>query len=115
MTKVKHAVSSRRRRKRTLKAVRGQRGARSKLLRIAKGAERTSLISNYIDRKKKKGEFRSLWITRIAAACRQEGVSYGRFIAGLKKHKIELNRKVLADIAAFDTNAFKAIVKKSAA
>ncbi|MFH1798409.1 MAG: 50S ribosomal protein L20 [Candidatus Omnitrophota bacterium] len=112
MTKVKHAPSSLRRRKKTLKAAKGQRGSRSKLFRIAKEAVRASLISSYIDRKKKKSTFRSLWISRITAACRQEGISYSKFIAGLKKFNIELNRKMLADIAANDTHAFKTLVNK---
>ncbi|MFH1552032.1 MAG: 50S ribosomal protein L20 [Candidatus Omnitrophota bacterium] len=112
MTRVKHATSSLRRRKKTLKAVKGQRGSRSKLFRIAKEAVRKSMISSYIDRKKKKRDFRALWITRITAACREEGISYSKFIAGLKKAKIDLNRKILADLAASDSRAFKTLVKK---
>ncbi|MFC1480022.1 50S ribosomal protein L20 [Candidatus Omnitrophota bacterium] len=112
MTKVKHATSSLKRRKKTLKAAKGQRGARSKLLRTAKEAVRKSMIASYIDRKKKKRNFRALWITRITAACRQEGISYSKFIAGLKKAKIDLNRKILADLAANDSRAFKTLVKK---
>jgi len=112
MSRVKHAVSSLRRRKKTLKAAKGQRGARSKSLRVAKDAVRRSMIASYIGRKKKKGDYRSLWITRIGAACKAEGISYSKFIAALKKAKIELNRKMLADLAANDKNAFKAILKK---
>lgn len=112
MTKVKHAPSSLRRRKKTLKAVKGQRGARSKLLRTAKDAERRGMVSSYIDRKKKKSNFRSLWIVRITAACKEEGVLYSRFIAGLKKSGILLNRKILADLAATDIRGFKALIKK---
>lgn len=111
MSRVKHATSSLKRRKRTLKAAKGQRGARSKLLRTAKEAVRKSMIANYIDRKKKKGNFRTLWIIRITAACREEGISYSKFIAGLKKAKIELNRKILADLAANDDRGFKTLVK----
>jgi large subunit ribosomal protein L20 len=111
MTKVKHAPSSRRRRKRTLKAAKGQRGSRSTLYRIAKEAVRKSMISSYISRKKKKGDYRALWITRITAACKEEGISYSKFIAGLKKANIELNRKILADLAATDNRGFKALVK----
>ena len=73
MTKVKHAPASLKKRKRVLKAVKGQRGSRSKLRKIAKEALRKSLISSYIDRKKKKGDYRALWITRISAACKEEG------------------------------------------
>ena len=113
MTKVKHATSSLKRRKRTLKAVKGQRGARSKLLRTAKEAARKGLIASYFGRKRKKGEFRKLWIARINALCKEEGISYSKFMAGLKKAKIELNRKVLAFLAANDEKAFKALVKKA--
>jgi large subunit ribosomal protein L20 len=112
MTKVKHAPSSLKRRKKVLKAAKGQRGARSKLFRTAKEAVRKSMISNYVDRKKKKGDYRSLWITRITAACREEGISYSKFIGGLKKSKIELNRKILADLAANDDRGFKALIKQ---
>lgn len=112
MTKVKHAASSLKRRKKVLKTAKGQRGARSKQYRTAKEAARKSLISNYIDRRRKKSDFRSLWITRITAACKMEGISYNKFISGLKNSKIELNRKILADLAAEDMKAFKALVKK---
>ncbi len=112
MSKVKHAPSSLKRRKKTLKAVRGQRGARSKLYRIAKEAERKSLIASYIGRKKKKSDFRSLWISRISAACKEEEISYSKFIAGLKRAGVELNRKVLAFLAVYDDKAFKALIKK---
>lgn len=112
MPRVKHATSSLKRRKKVLKAVKGQRGSRSKLHKVAKEALRKSLISSYIDRKKKKRDYRSLWITRITAACREEGISYSKFIAGLKTAKIELNRKMLADIAANDNRGFKTLVKK---
>lgn len=115
MTKVKHAPSTLRRKKKILKAVKGQRGSRSKLYRIAKEASRKSLIASYIGRKKKKADFRSLWITRISAACKAEEISYSKFIAGLKKSKINLNRKSLAYIAANDNRGFKALVKKAKA
>ena len=69
-------------------------------------------MSNYYDRKKKKGNFRALWITRITAACKMEGISYSKFICGLKQAQIALNRKMLADIANTDNKGFKAIVKK---
>ena len=112
MSRVKHATSSLKRRKKTLKAVKGQRGARSKLLRTAKEAERKSLVASYAGRKRKNGDFRSLWISRINAACQEEGISYSRFIEGLKKAGIGLNRKVLAALAVRDAKAFKALVKK---
>jgi large subunit ribosomal protein L20 len=113
MTRVKHAVSSRRRRNKVLKAAKGQRGARSRQFMTAKEAVRKGMISEYINRKKKKGDFRALWITRISAACREEGISYSKFIAGLKKASIDLNRKVIADLAMNDSRAFKALVKKA--
>lgn len=112
MTRVKHAVSSRRRRKKALKAAKGQRGSRSKLLRTAKESVRRAMVASYSGRKRKKGEFRSLWISRINAACKTEGISYSRFIEGLKKANIFLNRKMLADTAVNDNRGFKALVKK---
>lgn len=112
MTKVKFAPSSRRRRKKIMKAARGQFGSRHRLYRIAKEAVRESMLSNYADRKKKKVNFRRLWITRISAACEKEGLSYSKFIGALKKAGIQLNRKMLADLAATDNTAFKAVVKK---
>jgi large subunit ribosomal protein L20 len=69
------------------------------------------MIYSYIGRKKKKGDYRALWITRITAACKEEGISYSRFMAQLKKAKVELNRKILADLAATDIRGFKALVK----
>jgi len=113
MSRVKHAVSSRKHRKKVLKAAKGQRGARSRSYKIAKEAVRKGMAASYVDRKKKKGDFRSLWITRINAGCRAEGISYSRFIMGLKKSGITLNRKMLADIAAQDSRGFKALVKKT--
>lgn len=115
MSRVKHAPSSHKRRKKVMKAVKGQRGSRSRLYRTAKEAARKSLLNSYYDRKKKKRMFRSLWITRISAACRKEGISYSKFMAGLKKKDIELNRKILADLAATDSGGFKALVKKTKA
>ncbi len=112
MTRVKHAASSLKRKKKVLKAVKGQRGARSRLLRTAKEAVRKSMVASYIGRKKKKSDFRALWITRITAACKAEGTSYSKFIAGLKNAKIILNRKILADIAASDNDGFKVLVEK---
>jgi len=113
MTKVKHAASSLKRRKKILKAAKGGRGAGSKLLKTAKELVRKGMIYNYIGRKKKKRDFRSLWIARITAACRAEGTSYNKFIAGLKAIKVELNRKMLADLAANDNLAFRALQKQA--
>ena len=111
MTKVKHATSSLKRRKKTLKAVKGQRGARSRLLRTAKEASRKSLIQSYIGRKKKKSDFRGLWIARLSAACKAFDISYSKLIDGLKKAKIKLNRKMLSEIAVQDEKGFKKIVE----
>ena len=111
MTKVKHATSSLKRRKKVLKIVKGQRGSRSKLLRTAKEASRKSLIASYIGRKKKKSDFRGLWIVRLSAACKAFGISYSKFIDGLNKAKIKLNRKMLSEIAVQDEKGFKKIVE----
>jgi large subunit ribosomal protein L20 len=111
MAKVKHAPSSLKRRKKTLKAVKGQRGARSKLLRTAKEAAIKGMASSYVGRKRKKREFRQLWISRISAACKAEDISYNKFISGLKKAKIELNRKLLAEIALADDRGFKKLIE----
>ncbi len=112
MPRVKHAVSSLKRRKKVLDSVKGQRGSRSKLLRTAKEVARKALIANYIDRKVKKRDFRSLWIVRISAACKALGTSYNKLISSLKKADIILDRKMLAEIAANDANGFKSIVEK---
>jgi large subunit ribosomal protein L20 len=111
MTKVKHAPSSLKRRKRTLKAVKGQRGARSRLLRTAKDAARKGMVASYIGRKLKKRNYRALWISRISAICKEESISYSKFMSGLKKEKIELNRKILAEIALTDNRGFKKLVE----
>lgn len=111
MSRVKHAVSSRKRRKKSLEAVKGQRGSRSKLLRTAKEAGRRALVCSYRDRKRKKADFRSLWIARIGAACKLEDISYNKFISGLKKASVLLNRKMLAEIAVTDNSGFKTLVK----
>ncbi|MBF0494768.1 MAG: 50S ribosomal protein L20 [Candidatus Omnitrophica bacterium] len=110
MSRVKSSVSSRRRRKKVLKAVKGQMGSRSRLAKIAREALRKALIANYIGRKNKKRDFRALWITRINAACDAEGISYSQFIGGLKKKGITLNRKMLAEIVVSDRAGFKSLV-----
>ena len=115
MTKVKHATSSRRHRKKQLKAAEGYFGSKSRLYRIAKEAVRKGLIYNYVGRKRKKREYRSLWITRISAACKAEGTTYNKLISGLKKAKVQLDRKALADIAANDSAGFKFLLKKASA
>ena len=112
MPRATNAPASRRRRKRVLKAAKGFRGFRSKLYRYAKDAVRKAMVYNYRDRKNRKREFRKLWIQRINAATRAHGLSYSRFSEGLKAAGIELDRKVLSDMAIADEAAFGAIVNQ---
>ena len=111
MAKVKHSVATRRRKKRLLKSVKGFWGDRSKQFQQARRALMHALVYAYRDRRVKKREFRSLWIARINAACRQTGISYSRFTNGLKKAKVALDRKVLADLAVKDPKAFKKLIE----
>jgi len=111
MTKVKWTVASRRRRKKVMKKAKGQFGGRSKRYRSAKESVQKGMYYSYRDRKRKKRLFRNLWIARINAACREAGISYSRFMNGLKKAKIMLNRKVLADMAINDKKGFSEILK----
>lgn len=107
-----NAVASRKRRKKILKSARGYFGARSKVYTVAKNAVEKALQYAYRDRRNKKRAFRRLWIARINAAARQEGISYSKFMHALSKNDITLNRKVLADLAMNNPEAFKAIVNK---
>ncbi len=100
------------RRKRILKDVKGFIGSRSTLYRTAKDARRRALQNSYIDRRRKKRDFRGLWIIRISAAARMCGISYSRLISGLKDNQIDLNRKILADMAVKDMDTFKKLVDK---
>jgi len=102
----------RKRSKKIIKEAKGFIGARSKLYRTAKDARRRALQNSYRDRKNKKRDFRSLWIVRIAAAAKICGISYSALMAGLKASRIEINRKMLADIAVSDMNAFQKLVEK---
>lgn len=102
-------VASRARRKKILKHAKGYFGRRSNVWTVAKNAVEKGLSYAYRDRKVKKREFRSLWIVRINAACRENGISYSQFMGKLNNSKLEINRKVLADIAMNDPAAFKAI------
>ena len=111
MSRVKHAVSSKRRHKRMIKQAKGAWGKRSKIFRRAKETVYRGMAFATRDRKARKGTFRRLWVTRIRAACNAEGLSYSRFMAQLKAAKVELNHKMLADLAATDGNAFREIVK----
>ena len=115
MSKVKHAVATKRRRKRVLNAAEGQWGGRHRFYRRAKESVAKGMWYSYRDRKAKKGDFRTLWIARINAACRAHGMSYSKFIQGLKKAKITLDRKVLAELAVSDNKAFGKIVEMAKA
>ncbi len=106
MPRVKKAVKSRRRRKKILKMAKGYRGARGKLLRQASESVVRAFKYAYRDRRRKKRDFRRLWIQRINAAARQHGLSYSRFIHGLKKADVAMDRKVLAGLAVNDPEAF---------
>ena len=111
MARVKGALSTRKRRKKILKAAKGYWGAKSKHFRMAKQAVLKSGNYAYIGRKQKKRDFRSLWITRISAACKHNGINYSRFMYGLKKSGIELNRKMLSELAISDPDAFSSLVE----
>ena len=115
MARVKRGVVARARHKKVLKQAKGYYGARSKVYRVAKQAVIKAGQYAYRDRRTRKREFRRLWIVRINAAARQFGLSYSRFMDGLNKAGIEVDRKVLADIAVHDIAAFGALVEKSKA
>jgi len=112
MARVKRGVTSHARHKKVLKQVKGQYGRRKNTIRVAKQALEKSMQYAYRDRRAKKREFRSLWIQRINAGVREEGITYSKFINGLNKSGIKLDRKVLADIAYNNPEVFKSIVKK---
>ena len=113
MPKVQNHQASRKRRKRTLRQTKGYFGNASRLYRYAKQANDRAGQFAYRDRRAKKREFRKLWIVRINAACRQHGVAYSRFMAGLKTAGIELDRKALSELAIHDEVAFKALIEKA--
>ena len=115
MARIKGAMMTRKRRKKTLKLAKGYFGVKSKLFKMAKQQVMKSGNYAFIGRKQKKRNFRSLWITRISAACRMNNISYSVFMNGLKKANIALNRKMLAEIAVSDEAAFKALVEKAKA
>ena len=112
MARVKRGVTSKAKHKKVFKAVKGQWGRRKNTIRIARQAMEKAMQYAYRDRKTKKREFRSLWIQRINAGVRSEGLTYSKFINGLNKSKIKLDRKVLADLAYNNPEAFKSLVKK---
>lgn len=113
MPRVKRGVTARARHKKVIKAAKGYRGRRGNVFRVAKQAVMKAGQYAYRDRRNKKRTFRALWITRINAACRELGVSYSVFIAGTKKASIELDRKVLADMAVNDKAGFAAVVAQA--
>ena len=111
MARVKGAMITRKRRKKVLKLSKGYFGGKSKLFRTAKEAVMKSEQYAYIGRKQKKRNFRNIWITRISAGCRQNGMNYSTFINGLNKAGIQINRKMLADLAVNDAAGFATLVK----
>ena len=113
MTRVKRGVTSHAKHKKVLKAVKGQWGRRKNTIRIAKQAMEKAMQYAYRDRRTKKRDFKSLWIQRINAGVRAEGLTYSKFINGLSKSGIKLDRKILAEIAYDNPEAFKTIVKKA--
>lgn len=115
MARVKGAMATRKRRKKTLKLAKGYWGAKSKHFKMAKEAVMKSGNYAYIGRKQRKRDFRRLWITRISAACKMNDINYSKFMNGLKKAGITLNRKMLAEIAIADAAAFTSLVEKAKA
>ena len=111
MARVKRSVNAQKKRRETLERASGYRGQRSRLYRKAKEQVTHSLVYSYRDRKARKGDFRRLWIQRINAAVRAEGMTYNRFIQGLKAAGVEVDRKNLAELAVFEPTAFSALVQ----
>ncbi|WP_053205966.1 50S ribosomal protein L20 [Jiangella muralis] len=111
MARVKRAANAHKKRRQTLERASGYRGQRSRMYRKAKEQVTHSLVYAYRDRKQRKGDFRQLWITRINAASRAEGLTYNRFIQGLRLAEVDVDRKMLADLAVNDPGAFKALVE----
>ena len=115
MARVKGAMMTRKRRKKVLKLAKGYFGGKSRLFKTAKQAVMKSGVYAYVGRKQKKRNFRQLWITRISAACRMNDMNYSTFMDGLKKAGVELNRKMLSEIAIADPAAFTSLVEKAKA
>ena len=115
MARIKGGLNAKKKHNRVLKLAKGYRGARSNQYRIAKQSVMRALASSYAGRKERKRQFRQLWIARINAAARMNGLSYSKFMFGLKKAGIDLNRKVLAEIAVSDAAAFTALCEKAKA
>jgi large subunit ribosomal protein L20 len=112
MAKAKHSAATKKRKKRVLKQAKGFWGRRSTQFQQARRALMHAMVYSYRDRKVAKRDFRKLWIARINAACRVEGITYNRFINGLKKSNIELDRKILAELAVNENKAFKKLIEK---
>lgn len=115
MPRVKRSVTARARHKKILKQAKGYQGARSRTFKVAKQAVTKAGQYAYRDRKQRKRQFRALWIVRVNAAARENGLSYSRFMNGLKKAGIEVDRKILADIAVHDKAGFKSLAEKASA
>ncbi len=113
MARVKRAVNAQKKRRSVLESASGYRGQRSRLYRKAKEQRLHSLNYSYRDRRARKGDFRKLWITRINAAARENGMTYNRFVQGLRLAGIEVDRKMLADLAVYDPQAFAALVEQA--
>ena len=111
MARIKGGLNAKKRHNRTLKLAKGYRGARSKQYRVAKQSVMRALASSYAGRKQKKRQFRQLWIARINAAARMNGLSYSKFMYGLKLANVDLNRKVLADMAINDAQGFASLAE----
>ena len=111
MARIKRAVHGKKKRREVLRQAKGYYGARSRRYRVAKEQVQHSGVYAYRDRRDRKGQFRRLWITRIGAAARQEGMTYSLFIHGLSEAGVELDRKVLADLAVTDPGAFRGLVE----
>ena len=115
MARVKGALNTRKKHKKVLKLAKGFRGGESRIYRTANQAVMRSMQNAYIGRKRRKRDFRRLWITRISAAAKQNGMNYSTFMNGLKKAGIEMNRKMLSEIAIADPAAFTSLVEKAKA
>ncbi|MCD8048949.1 MAG: 50S ribosomal protein L20 [Clostridia bacterium] len=115
MARVKGALNTRKHHKKILKLAKGYRGGKSKLYRTANQAVMKSLSYAYVGRKRKKRDFRKMWITRISAACKLNGINYSRFMNGLKKANIDMNRKMLSEVAINDPAAFAKLVETAKA
>ncbi|MEE8321630.1 MAG: 50S ribosomal protein L20 [Gammaproteobacteria bacterium] len=113
MSRVKRGVTAHARHKKIIELAKGYRGRRKNVFRVAKQAVTKAGQYAYRDRRQRKRQFRALWIARINAAAREHGLSYSRFMNGLKKSSIEIDRKVLADLAVFDKNAFSVLAEQA--